>query len=460
MLHKKLVASINAHDATACVVGLGYVGLPLAVSVAKNGFRVVGIDINQPRVDAINSGEAGSGDAEREDLRKAVKAGRLRAVTSFAAAASASVISISVPTPVDHHKNPDMTFIVNAVEGLLPHLRKGQLLILESTTYPGTTEEIILPRLRERGFVIGTDFFVAFSPERIDPGNARFHLTQIPKVVGGVTAACSEAARTFYEAGLGVKVVTVSSPAAAEMTKLLENIFRIVNVSLVNELAMLCDRMGIDIWEVIEAAKTKPFGFMPFFPGPGMGGHCIPVDAFYLAWKAKEHGFTTRFIELAGQVNDSMPDYVVDRCAEALNSHGKALRGSTVLLVGVSYKANVGDLRESPALRIADLLVQRGADIQYHDPHVPNAYIGGSERRSVPLEPARVGRADLVVVLTNHAAIDFAKLTQSANLVFDTRNSFGPASHTNIFRLGTGPFVAKPPAATANTTKVVQKRGK
>lgn len=417
------------------IVGLGYVGLPLATSFARAGFQVVGFDTDAARVECINGGASHIADVPDLAVSEPVKQGLLRATCDPRTAGSSDVFIVCVPTPVDVHKVPDVGYIRQAMATLSPHLRRGQLVVLESTTYPGTTDDLVVEAIRRAGLAPGVDVHVAYSPERIDPGNSRYKVHDIPKVVGGWTPACAEAAKTLYEKGLGVPVHLVSSTRAAEMTKLLENTFRIVNVSLVNELAMLSERMGIDVWEVIAAAKTKPFGFMPFYPGPGMGGHCIPVDAFYLSWRAKASEFTTRFIELAGQINDTMPEYVAERASEVLNLDSKPVRGSRVLLIGLAYKRDVADVRESPALRVAALMLSRGAIVSYHDPHVPRAQIHGVEFSSQPLTPDSLGAADLVIVLTDHSGVDFHAVGRYARLVYDTRNAMQGISG-RIIRLG------------------------
>lgn len=433
----ELLKKIGDRTAHVCVVGLGYVGLPLAVEQAAAGYSVVGIDLNPNRVSQINDGHSYVEDVNELRLKEAVKSGKLRASTDFQHVAEANVITICVPTPLGVHKDPDTSYIESVLEAIAPWVRKGQLIILESTTYPGTTEELVVPKLQALGLRVGHDLFVAFSPERIDPGNPSFKLRDIPKIVGGVTPACSDAAAAMYASVLGSKVRVVSSPRTAEMTKLLENIFRIVNVSLVNELAMLCDQMNVDVWEVIEAAKTKPFGYMPFYPGPGMGGHCIPVDAFYLSWKAKEYNFSTKFIELAGQINDAMPDYVVDRIGETLNESSRSIRGARILLLGLAYKGNVADLRESPAIEVAERLIDRGAMIRYHDPHIPGAQLAGRPFESVPLTGDEVASHDLVVILTNHSNVDYRLVETHAKLVYDTRNAISSAGGS-VRRLGAG----------------------
>jgi len=432
----ELIDKIQRREATVAVIGLGYVGLPLAVVQAKAGFKVVGIERKLERVEKVNRGESYIPDVVGVELAEVVRDGRLRATQSFEPIAEVDIITICVPTPLDKNKNPDTRYIEHVVARSLPHLKRGQLMILESTTYPGTTEEVILPCIQSRGFKVGEDFYLAFSPERIDPGSKRYKIKDIPKVVGGVTPNCGEAAKALYEAVLESPIFVASSPRVAEMAKLLENVFRVVNVSLVNELAMLCDRMGIDIWEVIEAASTKPFGFMPFYPGPGTGGHCVPVDPFYLVWKAKEYGFVTHFIELAGEINDRMPSYIVQRVAEILNERQKALRGSRLLLVGLAYKRDVGDLRESPALKVAQLLLKGGAHISYHDPYVPEVVISDERLSSAPLTPEVLRESDLVIITTDHSNVDYELIAEHAPLIYDTRNALKGLRREGLYRLG------------------------
>ena len=437
-----LLARVQTRTAAVAVIGLGYVGLPLAVEKAKAGFSVVGIERNPDRVAMVNRGENYIGDVVPDDLAAVVRSRHLRATEDFAVVADVDVITICVPTPLDKNKQPDTSYIEFVVEQSLPYIHPGQLVVLESTTYPGTTEEIILPQLESRGFRVGQDVFLAFSPERVDPGNEHYRTKNTPKVVGGVTPACTDAAQALYEQVIDGEVFAVSSPRVAEMEKLLENTFRIVNISLVNELALLCERMGIDIWEVIEAAKTKPFGFMPFYPGPGLGGHCIPLDPFYLSWKAKEYDFATRFIELAGEVNDQMPYHVVERVMVLLNEVGKPIRGSKVLILGVAYKRDIDDVRESPALKIIAELERLGAVVSYHDPHVPSLRLtenpAEKPRTSEPLTDRALCESDLVLILTDHAEIDYARVTRKAVLVFDTRNATAGIAASNVTRLGDG----------------------
>jgi UDP-N-acetyl-D-glucosamine dehydrogenase len=438
MANPSLIEKIRNKTARIAVIGLGYVGLPLAVEKAKVGYAVVGVERNVDRVAQVNRGENYIGDVVPDDLAAVVRAGRLRATQDFSVVADVDVVTICVPTPLDKNKQPDTSYIEYVVEQSLPYVHPGQLIVLESTTYPGTTEEIIQARLEERGFAVGRDVFVAFSPERVDPGNARYKTKNTPKVVGGVTQECTRIAAALYEQVLEGGVFQVSSPRVAEMTKILENTFRIVNISLVNELALLCERMNIDIWEVIEAAKTKPFGYMPFYPGPGLGGHCIPLDPFYLSWKAKAYDFSTRFIELAGQVNDEMPHHVVERSMMLLNDSGKSVRGAKILVLGVAYKRDIDDVRESPALKVIGELEKLGANVCYHDPYVPSIKLGDHEMTSQPLDDSALRKSDLVLILTDHSSIDYARVAKASPLVFDTRNATAGIAAPNVTRLGVG----------------------
>ena len=435
---EELLQEIKGHRAHVAVIGLGYVGLPLAVEKAKAGFTVIGIDRKEERVAMVNRGENYIPDILGSDLATVVGEGKLRATQDFSVVADVDVITICVPTPLDKNKQPNTSYIEGVVEQALPYLHKGQLVVLESTTYPGTTEEIILPRIESLGLKVGRDVFLAFSPERVDPGNDRYKTKNTPKVVGGVTPACTEIATALYEQVLDGAVFSASSPRVAEMTKLLENIFRIVNISLVNELALLCEKMKIDIWEVIEAAKTKPFGYMPFYPGPGLGGHCIPLDPFYLSWKAKEYDFTTRFIELAGDINDAMPYHVVERAMELLNTKGKALNGSKVMLLGMAYKRDIDDLRESPALKVARLLADRGAMLSYHDSYIPEISLAGLKLRNVALTPKLLEAQDIIIITTAHTNVDYKMVVDHAPLILDTRNATKGMQSPKIARLGVG----------------------
>ena len=435
---KTLRARFESQEATIAIIGLGYVGLPLAVEFARLGFSVIGIEQNPNRVAMVNRGENYIPDVLIEDLSKVVASGQLRATETFEGIEKADAILICVPTPLDKNKQPVTKYIEHVVEESLPFLHKQQLVVLESTTYPGSTEEIIQPRIESTGLTVGKDLYLAFSPERVDPGNPGFKTANTPKIVGGVTPECTAHAKALYEQVITAGVFAVSSPRAAEMTKLLENVFRIVNISLVNELARLCERMSIDIWEVIEAAKTKPFGFMPFYPGPGLGGHCIPLDPFYLSWKAKEYDFTTRFIDLAGQINDAMPYHVIERAGELLNRVGKPIRGAKVLLLGVAYKEDIDDVRESPALKIAHLLSELGANLSYHDPLIPVVDQSNLDLSSVELSDDVVSSQDLVIITTAHSCVDYARVVKLASLVFDTRNATEGLTGAHVFKLGDG----------------------
>ena len=420
------------------VVGLGYVGLPLAVELARAGFKTTGIDLDARKVAAINKGESYIQDVPMADVAEFQKAGRLSATTDASVISSLDTINICVPTPLRKTKDPDLSYVVSAVEMIGQHLHPGQLVILESTTYPGTTDEVVKPILEKSGLKAGEDFFLAFSPERVDPGNEKWTTKNVPKVVGGMTPTCTALAKELYAASIDT-VVEVSSTKVAELVKLLENTFRAVNIGLVNELALMCDRLGISVWEVVDAAATKPFGFMPFYPGPGLGGHCIPIDPFYLSWKVKEVGFEARFIELAGYVNGAMPHHVVDKVNDALNSRSKSIRGSSVLILGISYKRDIDDMRESPALDVMGVLAQRGAKVSYHDQWVPTLsgrdWPGGHDLHSVPCTPAALAAADCVVILTDHRSLDYTEIVRHATLLVDSRNAV-KGSHPHVFKLG------------------------
>ncbi|MGE0813640.1 MAG: nucleotide sugar dehydrogenase [Vicinamibacterales bacterium] len=416
------------------VVGLGYVGLPLAVEFARAGFHVIGFDVDASKCAALNGGTSYIPDVPTEHVAEVVAAGRFHATTDPQALADVDVIDICVPTPLRKTKDPDLSYVVQAVDATAKVLRAGQLVILESTTYPGTTDEVVQPALEAGGLVAGTDFHLAFSPERVDPGNAQFSTRNIPKVVGGVNEASTKAAASLYGSIIDT-IVPVSSTRVAEMVKLLENTFRAVNIGLVNELALMCARMGIDVWEVIDAAKTKPFGFMPFYPGPGLGGHCIPIDPFYLSWKAKQSGFEARFIELAGQVNGAMPEYVVSRVADALNSQRKAVNGASVHVVGVAYKRDVDDMRESPALDVIELLKRRGARVSYTDPYVPVLRHGPVDLASMSLDDALASGCDCAVIVTDHAVFDYPSIAARFPLVVDTRNALKGRRAPTVFPL-------------------------
>jgi UDP-N-acetyl-D-glucosamine dehydrogenase len=423
---------IRNRQAKVGIIGLGYVGLPLAVEFARAGFDVTGFDVDSEKIRAINAGQSYIPDVSASDLAAAVGAGKLTATSDMGLLSTMDAIDIAVPTPLRKTRDPDLSYVVKAVEAVAATLRAGQLIVLESTTYPGTTDEILQPMLEATGFKADADFLLAFSPERVDPGNPSFTTRTIPKVVGGVGPASSEAASALYGAVVST-VVPVSSTRVAEMVKLLENTFRAVNIGLVNEIALMCHKMDIGVWEVIDAAKSKPFGFMPFYPGPGLGGHCIPIDPFYLSWKARQSGFECRFIELAGQVNGSMPEFVVQRVADALNSVKKPVNGSRIHLFGVAYKKDVGDVRESPALDILELLTQRGAVVTYTDPYVPALRDADHALETVPFEQAVASPCDCAVVATDHRLFDFERIGRMP-LVVDTRNAIKSAG-ANVFRL-------------------------
>jgi len=411
------------------VIGLGYVGLPLALRFCEEGFRVVGFDVDPAKVEKLNRGESYIRHISQERLRASLS--RFRATTDMEGLKDVDAIMICVPTPLTERRDPDLRYVKGTAEEVAERLRPGQLVSLESTTYPGTTREVLLPLFEGTGLKVGEDFFLVYSPEREDPGNPRFTTETIPKLVGGVTPKCLEAGVALYSAVVR-EVVPVSSPEVAEAAKLLENIYRAVNIALVNELKMLFDRMGIDIWEVIEAAKTKPFGFQAFYPGPGLGGHCIPIDPFYLSWKAKEYDFPTKFIELAGEINTSMPYYVVQKTIEALNDRGKSIRGAKVLILGVAYKKDVDDVRESPALKIIKLLLEKGASVEYNDPYIPLMPPTRKYKfnmRSVPLDGERLKESDVVILVTDHTAYDYDWILQNASLIVDTRGAIRKASH-------------------------------
>ena len=418
---EQLAAKIASRDLCCAVIGLGYVGLPLMVEFANAGFRVVGIDVDQRRIDAVMRGESYVGDVETSELRALVEKGLISAALPGDILKEVDTVSICVPTPLRKSKDPDISYIVSATREIAPRLKPGSLVVLESTTYPGTTEEIILPELSKNLGTVGEDFFLAFSPERVDPGNPNFSTKNTPKVVGGMTAACNRLSQALYEAAVET-VVPVDSPATAEMVKLLENTFRSVNIGLVNEVAIMCKKLGCNVWQVIEAAATKPFGFMPFFPGPGLGGHCIPIDPHYLSWKLKTLNYNARFIELAGEVNSQMPNYMVGLCAEALNSARKPLNGSRILVLGVAYKKDVADPRESPSLDIIALLKRQGSEVVFADPHIDSIRLEAETMEAVPFDRQQLSDADLVVVATDHSAFDPALIVESASLIVDGRN--------------------------------------
>ena len=405
------------------IIGLGYVGLPLAVTFAKNGFKTYGLDIDSDRVRRLNRGEAYILDVPVEDLRRVLKEKKLIGTTDFSVIKGLDAIIICVPTPLNKSKDPDVSFIVSAVENIKRFMGKNQIIVLESTTYPGTTDEVMLPILESTGLKEGKDFYLAFSPERIDPGNERFKTENTPKIIGGISKVSTEIAKTLYEQVIQT-VVPVSSSKVAEMVKLLENTFRIVNIGLVNEIMLMCDKLGIDVWEVIDAAKTKPYGFMPFYPGPGVGGHCIPVDPIYLSWKARGHGFEARFIDLASHVNSLMPHYVVEKITDALNGTKRSLKGSKVLIMGVAYKKDVKDLRESPALEIIHLLQKKGAIVSYYDPILPYLNMDGINLKSVKFTKEIFRNANCVAIVTDHSNIDYDLVLKNSAIIVDTRNVY------------------------------------
>ena len=433
-LHAKLLDRIRSKKANVGVIGLGYVGLPLALEFARHGFSVTGFDVDETKARAINAGRSYIPDVASGDLGAVVNSGKLRATSDMSGLAGMDVIDIAVPTPLRKTKDPDLSYVVKAVEACAATLRPGQLVVLESTTYPGTTDEVVQPMLEDKGLRADVDFFLAFSPERVDPGNQQFNTRNIPKIVGGSGPASTEVAAALYSSAVD-RVVPVSSTRVAEMVKLLENTFRAVNIGLVNEIALMSHKMDIDVWEVIDAAKTKPFGFMPFYPGPGLGGHCIPIDPFYLSWKARQNGFECRFIELAGYVNASMPEYVVERVAEALNTVRKPINGSKILLVGVAYKKDVNDMRESPALDILELLLRRGARVSYSDPWVPELKHDKHAFTSLDLATALANKPDCAVICTDHSKFDYQTLVKSGTLVVDTRNALRGFRDASISRL-------------------------
>jgi len=439
-----LQQKIEDSSALVCVIGLGYVGLPLAVGFACAGFTVVGLDLDERKVKSLQEGKSYIRDVESDVVAALVENGVLRATGDYDVLRQVDAVFICVPTPFDEMKAPDLSFIISAAESIVPRLQVGQLIILQSTTYPGTTEEVVLPILERSGLKAGQDFHLAFSPERINPGDKTHGVHNTPKVVGGLTPRCTELARALLSRLFG-HVHVVSSPRAAEMTKLLENIFRSVNIALVNELALLSERMGIDFWEVIEAASTKPFGFMPFYPGPGVGGHCIPVDPYYLSWKAREYDFYTKFIELAAEVNQDMPYHVVEKVSAALSDRGKALRGARVLVLGVAFKRDVDDARNSPAERIIELLLDRGAQVQYNDPYVPRYHVGRDvfwreevELESIPLTAETLASSDVVLVIAGHTVYDYNWIVTQAPLVVDTVNATQgvPGRDAKVVRIG------------------------
>ena len=428
-----LKEKIQSKAAKVGIVGLGYVGLPLATEFAKAGFTVTGIDVQRDKVAGLNRGESHVQDVPSSEVAKLVGEKRFTATSDFSVVRELDTINICVPTPLRKTKDPDMSFIMSAVEEIAKHFHPGLLVILESTTYPGTTDELLLPTFEKLGYKAGQDFFLCFSPERVDPGNPIYQTYNTPKVVGGITPACTEMGSLFFSQALE-KVVPVSNTRVAEMVKLLENTFRMINIGLVNEMALMCDGMGINVWEIIDAAATKPFGFMPFYPGPGLGGHCIPIDPIYLSWKTKQSGIEARFIDLAGYINGNMPHFVVDKIQTALNNHRKPINGSHIHVAGVAYKRDIDDLRESPALDVILLLKKRGAVISYSDPHIPTVKLDGISLQSEPLLES-AAKADCVVIVTDHSDFDYRGLLGSAKLIVDTRNAMKAFKSDKIVRL-------------------------
>lgn len=431
----KLKSKIQSKEARIGIIGLGYVGLPLAVEFCKAGFSVTGFDNDKAKISSIRKGKSYILDVPSEDIKDLTYSKRFYVTTEKTLLNKMDAIIICVPTPLRKTKEPDISFILQAAEDINTHIRKGQIVVLESTTYPGTTEEIILPKIGANGLKVGKDIFIAFSPERVDPGNAKYKTKDIPKVVGGITQACTELCRTLYSQIIR-EVICVSNTRSAEMVKLLENTFRAVNIGLINELTLMCNKMNLDIWEIIEAAKSKPFGFMPFYPGPGLGGHCIPCDPIYLSWKARTHGFETRFIELASEINSSMPHYVVEKIAEALNEKKKPLKGSKILIIGVTYKKDINDLRESPAFTVMKSLIEKEAKVFYHDPLVANLKIEGTKLDSIDLTDKNISSRDCVIIITDHTSIDYKLIVDNAQLILDTRNALkGFKGKDNIIKL-------------------------
>jgi UDP-N-acetyl-D-glucosamine dehydrogenase len=442
--HDVLIKKFQQHTARVAILGLGYVGLPLAAVFAETGFEVIGVDPDQRKVDTVNRGKSHIQDVPSAQVKRLLDAGKLSATTDFAALLEVDAVSICVPTPLGKFGDPDMSYVISATDSLAKYIHPGMVVVLESTTYPGTTREILLPKLSSaKGLTVGQDFFLAFSPERVDPGRKDWTTINTPKVMGGITEACSEIATIWYSQALKT-VISVTSAETAEMTKLLENTFRMINIGLVNEMALMCERLGVDVWEVIEAAATKPFGFMKFTPGPGIGGHCIPIDPLYLSWKLKALNYTARFIELASEINSNMPRHTVSKIQDALNEHRKPLKGSQCLVLGAAYKPNVDDLRESPALDLIGLLEKKGAVVSYHDPYISHLHThdDGKEHRGVEMDSvpdlmAAVRNADIVIIVTNHSSYDYPAILEAARLIFDSRNALGKVgkNHPKVFRL-------------------------
>lgn len=431
LLRKK----IETKEAVVGVVGLGYVGLPLAVEVAKSGYSVIGFDILQRRADQVNNGDNYIADVVDQDLIDMVKAKKIVATTDYSRIKECDFICIAVPTPLDKYHQPDISYVVNSSESVAKYIKKNTVVVLESTTYPGTTEEVVMPILEKTGMIIGKDLYLAFSPERVDPGNKVYKTHNTPKVVGGVTKECTDLSVMFYKNVIQAEIFEVSSPKVAELEKILENSFRNINIGFINEMAIMCHRMGIDIWEVIDAAKTKPYGFMPFYPGPGIGGHCIPLDPFYLTWKAREYDYHTRLIELSGEINIYMPEYTVERVMKMLNSKKKALNGAKVLIVGVAYKKDIDDLRESPALKVIEHLLKNGADISYNDPFIPEFEHEGHSFVSQELTEKNLKKYDIAILITDHTCYDLSFVAKHVDMLFDTRNATKGIVASSVERL-------------------------
>ncbi len=435
-MKNQLLRKLHNKTAALGVVGLGYVGLPLAVEKAKAGFTTIGFDVQEQKVDMVNRGQNYIGDIVPEELTYVVQQGKLKATKDFAFIQQVDCVAICVPTPLDAYFQPDISYVVQSTEAIAQYLHPGMLIVLESTTYPGTTEEIIKPILEKAGFKVGEDIFLAFSPERVDPGNKLYNTKNTPKVVGGITGACTEIAARLYESILEGKIHAVSSPAVAEMEKILENTYRNINIALANEMAILCNKMGIDVWEVIDAAKSKPYGFQAFYPGPGVGGHCIPIDPYYLTWKAREYNYHTRLIEMSGEINNYMPEFVLERSMKILNRFGKALSNAKVLILGVAYKQDIDDVRQSPALDVIALLEKYGAQLSYNDPFIPEFQYKGVSYQSVELTPEVLSTSDLVILTTMHTIYDYELIQQHAQMIFDTKNAFKQVQNrSNIEKL-------------------------
>lgn len=431
---EKLLEKIKTKKAKIGIIGLGYVGLPLALEFVRSGYCVTGIDKNKDHVASLNRGKSYIGDVKDEDIAQFVEKGLFLVTDDAAVISTLDAISICVPTPLTKTKDPDMSYIINVSQEIKKYMRKGQLLVLESTTYPGTTEELVLPILEGDTLRVGKDFYLAFSPERVDPGNKVYSIRNVPKVVGGVTKQCTELAMSLY-GQIVEKIVPVTSTKVAEMVKLLENTFRSVNIALVNEIAVMAERIGIDVWEVIDAARTKPFGFMSFYPGPGLGGHCIPIDPLYLSWVAKKNGFELRFVALADQINSAMPEFVVDKITDALNNLEKSIKGSAIHILGVAYKKDVGDIRESPALEIMHQLKNKGAKLTYSDPYIPEINYHGLSAKSKTLTKEFFSKTDCSVIVTNHCSFDYDLIVSHSKLIVDTRNALKGINRKHIFRL-------------------------